>query len=216
MKKTVFALLALLSCCCTLSAQDAGSDLQRAVTALDQAKNARDYEALEQTFSNIAATQRNNWLPYYYAAYCDAKIGFLYQEDGEKIEPYSNRGEAWAQKAQSLLDTTQQKNELSELYTVMSMVYRTKVFINPMTYGRQFGPLSSRLLQKARQLNPQNPRALYVAAWEKYYTPKTWGGDKEQARQLASQSLQLLEKEAAGTQPHWGKAENTELLGKYK
>ncbi|PSL44359.1 hypothetical protein CLV51_106225 [Chitinophaga niastensis] len=217
MKKQIITALALVLFSIAGFAQTtaAADALQNAVTKLDQAQTARDYEVLEKTFAGIAA-QSNAWLPYYYAAFCNAKIGFLYQDDGDKIEPYSNRGEEQAKKAASLLDTVRQKNELSEVYTVLSMVYRTKVFINPMTYGRKYGMLSDQYLRQATQLYPQNPRAAYVAAWVKYNTPKMWGGDKQLAKQLATESLQHLGNASAGVNPHWGKAEDTELLSKYK
>lgn len=190
--------------------------LQAPVARLEKARTAKDYETLEREFAAIAATQKTGWLPYYYAAFCNARIGFLYQDDGEKIEPYSNRGEEEIKKAQSLLREATQKKELAEVYTVMSMIYRTKVFINPMTYGRKYGPISQQYLDQAKLLDAQNPRALWLQAWVKYNTPKMWGGDKQQAKELATESLRLLEQAPAGTDPHWGKADDEELLGKYK
>jgi hypothetical protein len=218
MKKLVLAILALVSFYFTSAAQEQGKPnaLQNAVTKLDQATKAKDFEQLEKEFLQITAQQKKDWLPYYYAAFCNAKLGFINQDDGESIEPFSNRGEEQVQMAKSLLDTVQQKKELSELYTVLSMVYRTKVFINPMTYGRKYGILSQQYRVKAQELNPENPRAIYVKAWEMYKTPKMWGGDKEAGKQLATKSLALLQNEQSGIQPHWGKTENQELLGKNK
>ncbi|WP_143305478.1 hypothetical protein [Chitinophaga vietnamensis] len=210
MKKLMTVLLVLLVS--HTFAQGNGDALQQAVTRLDQAKTVKDYEALEKTFTGIAGGN-NNWLPYYYAALCNARIGFLLQDDGERIEPYSNRGEEQAKKAISLLDTAKQRQEAAEVYTVMSMVYRTKVFINPMTYGRRFGPLSDQYLKLARRFSPDNPRALYLAAWTKYYTPKLWGGDKDEAKRLARESLAKLGN-SSGVAPHWGKAEDEALLAK--
>lgn len=217
MKKTMLSMLVLVLFYCSNFAQSPSpeNELESVVSKLDKASGVGDYEALEKDFSRIAA-QQGKWLPYYYAAFCNAKIGFLYQNDGERIEPYSKKGEEQALKAKSLLDSATQKNELSELYTVMSMIYRTRVFINPMTYGRRFGTLSGHCLQRAKELNPRNPRALYVEAWTKYYTPKMWGGDKDIAKQLANESLAQLQHTSTGTAPHWGKTENMELLSHYK
>jgi hypothetical protein len=214
MKKLVLSILVLAVFQLAVSAQ--GSDaLQNAVTKLDQAKKAKDYEVLEKEFLAVAEQQKS-WLPYYYAAFCNAKVGFINQDDGESIEPYSIRGEEQVEKAKSMLDTVQQKKELSELFTVLSMVYRTKVFINPMTYGRKYGILSQQYRVKAQALDPENPRALYVQAWELYKTPKMWGGDKEAAKKLAERSLVLLQNVKADVNPHWGKTENEELTGKIK
>jgi hypothetical protein len=216
MKKLMISLMMLAGFSGFGQGNSEADALQNAVARLDKAGSVKEYEALEKEFSAMAASGKTAWLPYYYAAFCNAKIGFLYQDDGERVEPYSNRGEELAKKAQSLLDTVQQKKELSEVYTVISMVYRTKVFINPMTYGRKYGTLSQQYLDRARQLNPENPRAIYVEAWVKYNTPKMWGGDKNLAKQQAEQSLHMLENNATGVNPHWGKKEDGELLGKYK
>lgn len=212
MKKTFLSLLLLLSFSAFVMAQS----LQEAVHKLDNAASVKDYEALEKTFVALAGQQPQSWLPWYYAAFCNAKIGFLYQEDGDKIEPYSVKGEEQISRAQSLLDSTKQQQQLSEVLTVMGMVYRTKVFINPMSYGRKYGMLSDQRLQQALQLSPENPRALYLRAWVKYYTPKMWGGDKQLAKELAQKSVALLAKDKAGENPHWGKVEDEALLSKFK
>jgi hypothetical protein len=218
MKKSIIFSLAIVLFYFSANAQQktANSSLQNAVAKLDQAQKVKDYEALEKEFVKIAASQPKDWLPEYYAAFCNARIGFLSQDDGESIEPYSNRGEEQAKKAETLLDKATQKKELSELYTVMSMVNQTKVFINPMTYGPKNGPIAQQFLNQAKQLNPDNPRVIYLQAWFKYNTPKMWGGDKDLAKQLATKSLQLLENKDTGVNPHWGKAEAWEILSKYK
>jgi len=216
MKKVMICLLIALFTHLSGFGQGAETALQSAVEKLDKAKTVKDYESLEKEFSRIAITQKTTWLPWYYAAFCDAKIGFLYINDGERIEPYSNDGEASAKKALALLDTATQKKEASEVYLVMSLVYRTMVFINPVTYGFKYGTLSDKYLKLSRQLTPDNPRTLYFEAWVKYNTPKGWGGDKALAKTLAEQSLKKLGDNSGGVNPHWGKTEDEELLSKYK
>ncbi|HJP64607.1 MAG TPA: hypothetical protein VJ844_14270 [Mucilaginibacter sp.] len=216
MKKVMICLLIITVIHFSGYAQSAANALQGAVEKLDKAKTVNDYESLAKQFSGIAVAQKTSWLPWYYAAFCDAKIGFFYQNDGERIEPYSNDGEASAKKALALLDTAKQKQETSEVYLVMSMVYRTMVFINPVTYGYKYGTLSDRYLKLSKRLTPDNPRTLYFEAWVKYNTPKAWGGDKTMAKTLAEQSLAKLAGAAAGVGPHWGKTEDQELLSQYK
>lgn len=184
--------------------------LEASVKQLDQAKSVSDFQALEKTFVQLGNAQKTEWLPYYYSAFCNAKIGFLLQDDGEKIEPYSVRGEAQIKKSESLAKGD--SKTLAEIYVVQAMIYRTKVFISPMTMGRQYGPLSDQFLKKAQKLDPENPRAIYLDAWTKYYTPKLWGGDKDLAKELAGKAIQKLPATASGAAPHWGKAESEALL----
>lgn len=212
MKKLTLSII-LLACTCLITwAQTSGSaPFEGAVKKLDQAKTVADYQLLEKTFVQLGNAAKTDWLPYYYAAFCNAKTGFLLQDDGEKIEPFSVKGEAQIKKSESLVDKADKK-ALAEIYVVQSMIYRTKVFINPMTMGREFGTLSDQFLKKAQALDPENPRGMYVQAWTKFYTPKMWGGDKGLAKELAGKVSQLLSNVAFSTAPHWGKAESDALL----
>ena len=147
------------------------------------------------------------WLPPYYAALCNANIGFLLERDGERIEPYSDRRLQQLTEARSLIDSATQQKELAEVYVVACLLYRTKVFVNLMTMGRRYGPTAGKYLQLALKLDADNPRAIYVDAWNKYHTPKAWGGDKKLVKALAQKSLTLLAAEK-GVLPHWGTREN--------
>ncbi|WAC14586.1 hypothetical protein [Dyadobacter pollutisoli] len=212
MKKLTLSII-LLACTCLITwAQTSGNTpLDGVVKKLDQAKTVADYQSLEKTFVQIGNAAKTDWLPYYYAAFCNAKTGFLLQDDGEKIEPFSVKGEAQIKKSESLADKADKK-ALAEIYVVQSMIYRTKVFINPMTMGREFGTLSDQFLKKAQALDPENPRGMYVQAWTKFYTPKLWGGDKGLAKELAGKVSQQLSNVVFSTAPHWGKAESDALL----
>lgn len=211
MKSLITAILLICTVAFTFAQNaDHNAQLETAVKRLDQARSVNDFQQLEKTFVQLGNAQKTEWLPYYYAAFCNARTGFLLQDDGEKIEPYSIRGEAQIKKSESLA-----KNDskvLAEIYVVQAMIYRTRVFINPMTQGRQFGPLSDQFLKKAQKLDPENPRAQYLEAWTKYYTPKLWGGDKALARELAGKAIQQLTATTFSIAPHWGKAESEVLL----
>lgn len=216
MKKLMLLLSALISFALLTHAQD--PQLTSAVAGLDYAKTVRDYQDLAARFIKTGNAHKTNWLPYYYAAFCNARIGFLLQDDGERLEPFSNEGENYAKLAQELLKNNGSNKEQAELYTLLSMIYRTKIFINPMTNGRKYGPASQQYLDKALQLDPGNPRALYLQAWAKYHTPKMWGGDKAEARKLLAEAMKKLSEQPLtdSVSPHWGKVEGRELQEKWK
>lgn len=229
MKKSTIVLIGLLTLCSIAGAQQTAprpaaesvpenameEKLQTGVAALDRARAVNDYYRLEAYFVRLAQARPGDWLPWYYAAFCNAQIGFLYKKDGEKISPYSNRGEQQIKKALTLLDTARQKAELAEVYVVMNRIYQSKVFINPMTYGQKYGVLAQQCMQRAQQLSPENPRAIYLEAWFKYHAPKMYGGDKKKAIELAGKALELLAASTdRGTAPHWGERECRALLKK--
>lgn len=216
MKKVIFLVVAALTMMTATRAQEANvQHLQSAVAKLASASNVKKYQQLASEFANIAEAQKTNWLPWYYAAFCNAKIGWLLENDGDLIEPFAKKAEVQIQKSLSLLDTAKQKKELSEVYCVLSMVKRANVFINPMTYGRQYGPAASQYIQSARRIDPENPRAIYLEGWEKYATPKMWGGDKKKAKELLELATQRLNtQQVSDNYPHWGKKEVEETLKK--
>lgn len=218
MKKRIISFtMAVFITSISMAQQDGNQRLNNTVTKLDKAVSAKQYEQLANEFAQLASTDQKNWLSWYYAAFCNAKVGWLLQQDPDNIEPYALQAEKQIATARDLLDTNSQKKEMSEVYCVLSMLNRAKVFINPSTYGRKFGPKSSQYTKLALAANPENPRAVYLDGWEKFATPKAWGGDKEKAKILLEKSRQLLTKQAnqdAG--PHWGITEVEQLLSQLK
>jgi hypothetical protein len=218
MKKAILLITGAVLFGFTVNAQEASTQqLQTAVSKLDKATTAKDYEQLANDFKNIANAQKTQWLSYYYAAFCNAKIGWLYQDDGDKIEPYADKAEEQIKKAQSLLDTSKQKKELSEVYCVLSMLNQARVFINPQTYGPQYGPAANNYMHFAENADAGNPRVLYLEGWQKFATPKMWGGDKQKAKELLTAAKQKLDSNSSpGIEPHWGKKEVEDLLKQIK
>jgi hypothetical protein len=218
MKKTILLITGVVIFGLRVFAQEANTQqLEATVSKLDNATTTKEYEQLANEFKNIADAQKTQWLPYYYAAFCNAKIGWLYQHDGDKIEPYADKAEEQIKKAQSLLDTSKQKKELSEVYCVLSMTNQARVFINPETYGPQYGPAAFNYIQSSLQTDTANPRALYMAGWQKFATPKMWGGDKQKAKELLTTAKQKLDSNASsGIEPHWGKKEVEDILKQLK
>ena len=216
MKKTIMLLVSAFLFIGGLKSQDASGSVMKAyVSRLDKVSSISDYQELAYDFLRFAKTQKADWLPYYYAAFCHARIGWLMQEDPDKIDFFADKAEEEIKKAQSLIDTGSQKKELSEICTIYQMLNQTRVFINPATYGPKYGPVAKRYLKLALAMNPDNPRAQYLAGWEKYATPKMWGGDKIKAKELLESAKKKLAAETHSTlSPHWGMEEVDELLQK--
>lgn len=217
MKRILSLITVTMLLCATAHAQEE-QQMQAAIAKLDNAKTVKDYQLLADNFSRIADAQKKEWLPYYYAAFCNAKIGWLKQnDDPDNIEPFANKADEEIKKAAALIDTATQKKELAEIYCIKMMLNQARVFINPQTYGRQYGPTAFNYLQLAKQADPDNPRVLYLLGWQKFATPKMWGGDKALAKQLLTQANQKLAGDpASGPEPHWGKKEVDEILGQLK
>jgi hypothetical protein len=187
------------------------------VTKLDNAKAVGDYQLLQTSFIQLADSKKMDWLPYYYAALCNAKISWLYKDNSGKIAPFANLATQQLKKAQSLLDTSKNKIEISEVDCVWSMIYRAKIFISPMFNGMKYGLTANQYIDKAKQMNPNNPRVSLLEGWLKYYAPSLWGGDITKAKQLLELALKQLEnKPSSAIYPHWGKMECENILKLYQ
>ncbi len=190
------------------------------IAKLDSAKTINDCQVLGNDFARLSGANKKDWLPFYYAAFCNAKIGFIHfarnEKASDKMELFNELCETQINTALSLIDTVNQKKELSEIYGVMSMMYRTKIFISPMTNGKKYGPTANLYIVKAKMTDSTNARATYLDGWLKYYTPKLWGGDQKKAKLLLDKALQQLSNEhPKPLYPHWGKAECEEILKLY-
>jgi len=217
MKKTILIFTIIMSCVFVHAQQTPDRQLQPIVLKLDNAARAKDYEQLANEFLQIANAQKTNWLSWYYAAFCNAKVGWLKQDDPDNIEPFANKADEQIKKAIALLDTATLKKELSEVYCVLMMLNQARVFINPETYGPRYGPGAFNYTQLAKQANADNPRMLYLLGWQKFATPKMFGGDKALAKELLTQARQKLEAQSTNdVNPHWGKKEVEELLKQIK
>lgn len=177
--------------------------LQSAVAQLEQARTIHDYKKLEQTSADLSLEQPQNWLAHYYVAYCDARMAFLYQNESDYrlLEHYCIKGSTYARKAGKLLDPVNDKKALSELYTVVSMLYWNAGHGACANGGHLNSNFSNRYLSLARQLDPHNPRTLYWDAWIKFNAPKN-PGDRKLARDMAEVSFSLIRENAPGTWPN--------------
>jgi hypothetical protein len=190
----------------------ANAQLENAVAKLNTATSISDYQQLANEFGRMAAAEPTQWLPVYYAAYSNAKIAFL-QKDPDRAAQFSNLAEEQIKKAEAIVKPGGNQKELAEVYTVYSFINRSRVEADPMVNGRKYGPTAGAQLTKARQLDPTNPRALYLDGLVKFKTPAMWGGDKKKAKELFEQALKQFEvKPASAVAPQWGRADCEKMI----
>jgi len=188
------------------------------IAKLGQALTVSDYQSLANDFARVSGAFPQQWLGYYYTAYCNVRIAWSYQNDADKIGPYAKLAETQISKAETLAASEgANSKDQSEIFCIRSMIDRSYIFISPMSNGPKYGPSSNSYIDKAIKANPDNPRALYLDGWVKYNTPKMWGGDKDKAKVLLQQALDKLKAAPAVSPfPGWGKEDCERLLALYK
>ena len=157
-------------------------------------------------FERIAEAEKENWLPYYYAAQVKIVQSFP-MTDAAKKEQLLNR-------AQELLDEAKvQAADEVELLILQAMLHTARLTVDPATYAMQLSPVISGLYAEAAKLEPENPRlALSQTEW-KMGSAQYFGEDPAKFCPDLKAGRRLFEKEqhAATAAPAWGK-ERLEML----
>lgn len=174
---------------------------------MDSARTPADFQALSASFERIANAEKNQWLPYYYAANAQLVYGLF------KNVPAEN--DAIATKANQLLDVADslEKNN-SEISCLRSMAATLQMLVNPMQRYMQFGAAIDKGLADAKKQDPTNPRPYLMQGQNLKNTPPQFGGGCKTAKPVLEKAVSLYEtfKPASPLHPNWGKAEAAQNL----
>ena len=151
------------------------------------------------TFERIGDAEKTQWLPYYYAAYCQVTLAFV------KNEVANN--DIVADKVDQLIakaDAMQPKN--SELSLLKAMNTSLRMLVNPMQRWMQYGQKIQEYTQDAMTQDPANPRPHYFSGISLKNTPEQFGGGCSTAKPIFDKALTLFAtfKPASELHPNWG------------
>ncbi len=186
--------------------------MNKNLAAMDSAfKNPESLLALANNFERIAEAEKSQWLPYYYAAFCQVNYGFM-SPDKSKIDAIAAKATALVQKADAL------SPQNSELSCVKSMIASCQMMVNPMQRYMEYGPLSSKHLADAMQFDATNPRPELLTGQGLKYTPEQFGGGCNTAKPKIESALKKFEsfKPASPLHPNWGKEMALQIMNECK
>ena len=221
MKKTIFILTAILVAGISFAQMPEKfvKAMEPRMAAIDSTMSVQGLTDLANAFERIADAEKNQWLAYYYAAYCNASAGLMVASGGDmmaakadKTDPYADKAEKQLSKAEELM------KDNSEIFVVKKMIATLRMIGDPMNRYMTYGPEAAQALETAKKLDANNPRVYLLEAQDKYFTPEQFGGNKEEAKVLFEKSKQLFEtfKPATNIHPNWGKGSVTYFLSLYK
>ena len=186
--------------------------MQKNLIALQLAsKEPASLLALANNFERIADAEKTQWLPYYYAAFCQVTYGFR-ETDKSKTDMIADKATDFINKANALSP----KN--SEISCIKSMIASCHMMVDPMTRYMQYSAESSEELQAAKQQDPTNPRPDFLIGQGLKYTPEQFGGGCGTAKPQITASLTKFEnfKLASPLHPNWGKEMATQIMNECK
>ncbi len=221
MKKTIFILTAILVAGFSFAQMPEKfvKAMEAKMAAVDTTITVQGLTDLANAFERIGEAEKNQWLAYYYAAYCNAAAGLMVGSGGDimvakadKTDPYADKAEKQLSKAEELM------KDNSEIFVVKKMIATLRMIGDPMSRYMTYGPEATQALESAKKLDPNNPRVYLLEGQDKFYTPEQFGGSKEEAKVLFEKSKQLYDtfKPASNIHPNWGKGTVQYFLSQYK
>jgi hypothetical protein len=191
--------------------------MEQRIAQIDNLKTPDAYRDLANAFERIADAEKTQWLPYYYAAYCRVMGGYIIGNG--QMGGFADKTDPEADKASELLDKAEAiSGANSETWCVRKMIATLRMSADPMNRFQTMGAQASEALDKARQLDPANPRVYLLEGQDKFFTPEQFGGSKAEAKALFEQCLQKAEsfKPASVLHPVWGPSQARYFLGQIK
>ncbi|HTS43415.1 MAG TPA: hypothetical protein VMH01_03390 [Puia sp.] len=206
MKSFIFSLLTSVVLTGYAQSDKYMAAMKKNLELLDSAKTTQDYQTVANTFERIGDAEKTQWLPYYYAGLSLILSGWSDTKLDKDVN--SMRVDALCDKAEAL-----DKN--AEIYLLRNMAATQQMMVDPQTRWQTYGQQASGYLQKATELDPDNPRIYYLKGQSIFNTPVSFGGGKENAKPLFEKSVDLFKKEQPkALYPRWGKDQAEMMLAK--
>ncbi|RFM29812.1 hypothetical protein [Deminuibacter soli] len=206
MKKVLVAFSILLSFAASAQTDKFAAAMQKNLDALEAAKTPADLQGVSASFERIAEAEKTQWLPYYYAALAQERIGFSDKDaDKDKI----------GDKANQLLDKAEAIEKNAELYCLRNMAATIQMLVDPQSRWQTYGQQAQAALQSGMQLEPNNPRLYYLQGMSVFGTPEAFGGGKEKAKPIFQKAVDLYASFTPKPMyPNWGSKEAADMLAK--
>lgn len=213
MKQLSILTIALFTTLCTFAQSEKyTAAMKKNLAAMDTAFNSpASLISLANSFERIATTEKNQWLPYYYAAFLQVNAGIMDQD--------KSKADAIADKATALLNVADSLSpNNSEISCVKSVIASCHMLVNPQERWMQYGQESATQLETAIQQDPTNPRPNFLKGQGLKYTPEQFGGGCATAKPELETALQKYNafKPASDIAPNWGKQIVEQLLSDCK
>jgi hypothetical protein len=189
------------------------------LSLIDSNNSADTWKDMANSFERIADAEKTQWLPYYYASYCNIQAAYsMLPKDGSMgdntgiTDPLADKAETLLNKAEAL------SKDNGEIFVIWKMVHGLRMMGNPMARYMTESPKANEALEKAKALNANIPRIYILEAQDKYFTPEQFGGSKEEAKVLFEKALALFGtfKPEKILSPNWGKPVIEYFLAQYK
>lgn len=220
MKKTLlltFFSIALLNC--FAQSEKFVKAMEAKVAGIDSVRSNDGLQELANSFERIADAEKTQWLPYYYAAFTNINLGYNHAlaagpmgGNADKVDPIADKAEILLNKAEEL------SKDNSEIYVLRKMLASLRMMGDVMGRFMTYGPIATQALEKAKQLNPENPRVYVLEGSDQFNTPEQFGGSKVEAKKSFETAMTKFGtyKPESTIHPDWGRGMANYFLSQIK
>jgi hypothetical protein len=208
MKKIFLAVMLLVITATSFSQSDRYKQAMATnLSKFDSSGSADQMLSLSNAFERIGDAEKTQWLPYYYASLAYTLHAFM-KNTPSSNDNYANKAEELINKAEAL-----EKNN-SEIACVKSMIASLRMLVDPQSRWQTFGPAIQQEIEKAKSLDPANPRPYFLQGQNLRFTPEEFGGGCATAKPLLEEAQKKFEtfKPASDIHPNWGKGQLKTML----
>lgn len=216
MKTTLILLLTALVTSSPIFAQSdpfkqAMSQAISAMQTTNEKSPVTDFQATANQFERIAAAEPKEWLPRYYAGLNYVYMGFLGKDEASK-DKFLDQADVNLKAAEAIAPDN------DEVAVLKAYIPQARMVVDPMNRWQQYGPLFQAGIEKAKSLNPNNPRPYVLEGSSLMYTPEQFGGGPGTACPVLKQAVEKFAtfKPASDLSPNWGQKQIEPLLAKCK
>lgn len=197
---------------CSLQIASAQSEayvnkMKQTLQLLDSAKTTQDLQEVSAMFERIGDAEKNQWLPYYYAALAQTNIGWRDEKtDKDKL----------AEKTKAIIAKAQAIEDNSELYVLLNMVATQQMMVDPQNRWMPNGHEAAQALTAGKKLDASNPKLYYLEGMSLFNTPVQFGGGKDKAKPVFEKAVELYKsaKPKSELHPKWGQKISEDMLAK--
>lgn len=202
----------LLTVCSFSQSEKYVAAMKKNLAGMDSSfKTPADLLKLANSFERIATAEKTEWLPYYYAAFCQVNAAFM-EQDKSKTDGIADKATELIKKADSLAPNN------SEISCIKSMIASCHMLVNPQERWMQYGQESNSAMEAAIQQDATNPRPYFLKGQGLKYTPEQFGGGCATAKPQLEIALEKYNafKPASEIHPNWGKQIVEKLISECK
>lgn len=199
--KTILLIIATLGAQLTFAQEQYNKAMGEALATWGAGKPEEALGKLER----IASVEKDNWIPTYYQALIATMTSFQTQDIAKKNMLI---------KMANALIPQESKDSNAEWHVLKATVLTSELIIDPMNNATRLSPQIIAHYEKAKALEPNNPRAISGLASYNIHTKKYMGGSTDQDYKDLQKALSLFETQKSDIPfyPSWGKEQAEQLI----